>query len=86
VGFEGTLMLQGEQIWQTLSREPVIIDSQEVDLELLWEQYFKRQRLLGEILQGNMHPDDLLDCMLDDGMSPDVYLEEVDLALLGVMD
>jgi hypothetical protein len=78
-------MNQGAQIWQVLSREPVIVDSHDVDVDLLWNQYFRRQRLLGEIVRGNMHPDDLLDCMLEDGMSPDVYLEEVERDLSEVM-
>jgi hypothetical protein len=70
--------MQGDRLWQILSREPEIERPEEVDIELLWAQYFRRQRLLGDIIQGKMHPDDLLDCLLDDEMSPDDYLAEVE--------
>lgn len=78
--------MQGNLLWTALSREPEIENSIDADVSVLWTQYFRRQRLLGEILKGNMHPEDLLDCMLEDGMSPDAYLEEVEQDLSGVMD
>lgn len=77
--------MQGDLLWTALSREPEIERPDEVDVSALWGQYFRRQRLLGEILTGTMHPDDLLDCMLDDGLSPDDYLNEVEQDLHGLV-
>jgi hypothetical protein len=73
--------MQGNQLWNVLSREPEIEHPEDVDIEQLWAQYFQRQRLLGDILRGERHPDDLLDCLLEHEMSPDDYLDEVDVDL-----
>jgi hypothetical protein len=70
--------MQGEKLWSLLSREPDIVDAGVADVQQEWANYFTRQRLLAEIVKGEMHPDDLLDCMIDQGMSPDVYLDEVE--------
>jgi hypothetical protein len=70
--------MQGDRLWQILSREPEIERPDEVDIEKLWSQYFQRQHLLGDIIRGEIHPDDLLDCLLEHEMSPDDYLAEVD--------
>lgn len=73
--------MQGSQLWATLSTEPDFSHPTDVDTEALWAQYFRRQKLLGQIVSGTMHPDDLLDCLSDDGLSPDNYLASVDQAL-----
>jgi hypothetical protein len=73
--------MQGDRLWSILSTEPIIEHPQDCDVNTLWAQYFNRQRLLGQIVTGQMNPDDLLDALLDDELSPDDYLEEVDAAL-----
>lgn len=76
--------MNGAALWSALSIEPDQVQQDE-DPEVLWQQYFRRQRLLSEVVNGSMDPDDLLDCLLDDGLSPDQYLEDVDNALIGVV-
>jgi hypothetical protein len=72
--------LNPASLWSVLSVEPGQVQVEE-DPEILWQQYFRRQRLLKDVVTGEMHPDDLLDCLLDDGLSPDDYLDNVDIAL-----
>jgi hypothetical protein len=67
-------------LWSTLSVEPDETNL-ECDPEVLWQQYFRRQHLLKSVVTGEMHPDDLLDCLLEDNLSPDEYLESVEDAL-----
>lgn len=77
--------MDGSLIWTSLSVEPEQVQTPDDDPEILWQQYFRRQNLLASIVMGEMHPDDLLDCMLDDGISPDDYLDDVDAALAEVL-
>jgi hypothetical protein len=72
-------------LWSVLSVEPNEAQNMD-DPEVLWQQYFRRQHLLKQVVTGEMHPDDLLDCLLDDGLSPDDYLDAVDNALSEVVD
>jgi hypothetical protein len=75
--------LNPASLWSVLSVEPDEIQTDD-DPEILWQQYFRRQQLLKQVVAGEMHPDDMLDCLLDDGLSPDDYLDSVDNALIGV--
>jgi hypothetical protein len=72
--------MNGAFLWSALSVEPDETNEEE-DIEVLWQQYFRRQRLLKDVVTGVMNPDDLLDCLLEDNLSPDEYLEQVDDAL-----
>jgi hypothetical protein len=72
--------MNGAALWSVLSVEPEESQSED-DPEVLWQQYFRRQRLLKEVVRGAMHPDDLLDCLLEDDLSPDEYLDAVEEAL-----
>jgi hypothetical protein len=76
--------LNPASLWSVLSVEPEVVQTDD-DPEILWQQYFRRQQLLREVVTGAMHPDDMLDCLLDDGLSPDDYLDSVDNALIGVL-
>ena len=78
--------MSGERIWQALSVEPESLSPSECDVENLWQRYFVRQRLLGQVVAGTMHPDDLLDCLSSDGLSVDGYLDRVDEALSSYVD
>jgi hypothetical protein len=69
--------MNGARLWSVLSVEPEEATSND-DPEVLWQQYFRRQHLLKKVVTGEMHPDDLLDCLLEDGLSPDEYLDTVD--------
>ncbi len=77
--------MDGAKAWSALSLEPEQIQTPDDDPEVLWNQYFRRQRLLSDIVRGEMHPDDLLDCMLEDNISPDDYLEDMEFALAGMV-
>lgn len=72
--------MNGAGLWNVLSVEPDETTAEE-DPEILWQQYFRRQRLLAQVVTGEMHPDDMLDCLLEDNLSPDEYLEGVEEAL-----
>jgi hypothetical protein len=72
--------MNGAGLWSVLSVEPDEATTEE-DPEILWQQYFRRQRLLKSVVVGEMHPDDMLDCLLEDNLSPDEYLEVVEEAL-----
>lgn len=78
-------MIDGATAWSALSIEPEQIQTPDDDPEVLWNQYFRRQRLLSDIVRGEMHPDDLLDCMLEDNISPDDYLDDMEFALAGMV-
>jgi hypothetical protein len=67
-------------LWSVLSVEPDKAIAND-DPEVLWRQYFRRQHLLKSVVTGEMQPDDLLDCLLEDNLSPDEYLDSVDDAL-----
>jgi hypothetical protein len=72
--------MNGAGLWSVLSVEPDEAIAND-DPEILWQQYFRRQRLLKNVVTGEMDPDDLLDCLLEDNLSPDEYLESVEEAL-----
>jgi hypothetical protein len=72
--------MNGAGLWSVLSVEPDEATTEE-DPEILWQQYFRRQRLLKSVVTGEMDPDDLLDCLLEDNLSPDEYLDDVEEAL-----
>jgi hypothetical protein len=72
--------MNGAGLWSVLSVEPDEAIAND-DPEILWQQYFRRQRLLKSVVTGEMDPDDLLDCLLEDNLSPDEYLESVEEAL-----
>ena len=72
--------MNGASLWSVLSVEPDEAIAND-DPEVLWQQYFRRQRLLKSVVTGHMHPDDLLDCLLEDNLSPDEYLDSVEDAL-----
>lgn len=42
------------------------------------QEYCYRQELLRDVFKGEMHPDDYLDCLMAQGISPDAYLKLVD--------
>lgn len=72
--------MNGASLWSLLSVEPEKTTADE-DVEVLWQQYFRRQHLLKRVVTGEMDPDDLLDCLLEDNLSPDEYLDSVEEAL-----
>ena len=43
-----------------------------------WQRYCKRQEMLAAVVTGQADPDDLLDCLLEQSINPDDYLEETD--------
>lgn len=76
--------MNGASLWSLLSVEPEQVKADE-DPKILWEQYFRRQRLLKQVVEGEMHPDDLLDCLIEDHLSPDEYLKYLDDALRDIV-
>ncbi|MBW4551053.1 MAG: hypothetical protein KME35_08080 [Aphanocapsa sp. GSE-SYN-MK-11-07L] len=74
-------MLVEERIWLALSTpqdQAALRGERDWTPEQEWKRYVQRQTLLQQVIFGNMHPDDLLDCLLDHDLSPDDYLDQVD--------
>lgn len=55
---------------------PLVI-AKETDPELAIANYIQRQEMLAKALLGQAHPDDYLDCLLEQGLDVDFYLEDV---------
>ncbi|QKD80771.1 hypothetical protein HPC62_00010 [Thermoleptolyngbya sichuanensis A183] len=41
-------------------------------------QYCARQAVLRDVFLGKLHPDDYLDCLIEQGLSADSYLSSID--------
>lgn len=71
----------GAQITNILTVEPNLNGDSGFSIEDEWANYFTRQQLLSDIVSGQMHPDDLLDCIGDGGHNVDAYIDGVEWAL-----
>jgi hypothetical protein len=74
-----------ESLWLALSVEPdrlALAGQAEWSEAEEWERYCKRQEMLAAVVTGRADPDDLLDCLLEQSISVDDYLEETDENLI----
>ena len=72
-----------EYLWLTLERPPqdLVLGADPAAIEQEFARYCRRNKALQQTVMGNLHPDDYLDCLLEDGFDVDGYLEDVDQAL-----
>jgi hypothetical protein len=75
--------MTAEFFWDALERPPndLIIGADQSAIDQEWQRYKRRNTALQQTILGNLHPDDYLDCLLEDGFDVDDYLEETDQAL-----
>jgi hypothetical protein len=74
-----------ESLWLALSVEPdqqALAGQAEWSEAEEWKRYCKRQEMLAAVVTGGADPDDLLDCLLEQSISVDDYLEETDENLI----
>lgn len=71
----------GSKITNCLTIEPVLDGESGFSIEDEWKNYFQRQNLLSDIINGTMHPDDLLDAVGTHGHDVDGYIDGVEMAL-----
>lgn len=62
-----------------------IVAEQNISPQKAWAEYVQRQQLLSAILHGKAHPDDILDCLSDQGEAVDEFEEAIDAVVEDVL-
>lgn len=71
----------GSHLTNILTVEPILDGGSGFSVEDEWRNYFQRQNLLFDIVNGTMHPDDLLDAVSTHGHDVDAYIDGVEYGL-----